>query len=236
MLPGHITIALSFEKKKTYICKQIEANSGRSLHSVVKKLTDKTKETVLPNAKSDKILADDFLIYFKEKIEKIRKKFIPTQPRPPSSSNPDLIQMSKLEPATLEEIIEIARSYTIKCSPDDPVPASILKSCVDTFAPYWLEIVNLSLEIGDMEGLKSAVLIPLIKELSSAVDTDNFKNYRPVSNLLFVSKLIERVVQVRLQDHMARNGLTSDKNYAYMKNHCTEHLLLKVVNDLYLAL
>ena len=34
---------------------------------------------------------------------------------------------------------------------------------------------------------------------------------------------------------MARNGLTSDKNYAYMKNHCTEHLLLKVVNDLYLA-
>ena len=72
-----------------------------------------------------------------------------------------------------------------------------------------------------MEGLKSAVLIPLIKELSSAVDTDNFKNYRPVSNLLFVSKLIERVVQVRLQDHMARNGLTSDKNYAYMKNHCT---------------
>ena len=34
---------------------------------------------------------------------------------------------------------------------------------------------------------------------------------------------------------MIRNGLISNKNYAYMKNHSTEHLLLKVVNDLYLA-
>ena len=34
---------------------------------------------------------------------------------------------------------------------------------------------------------------------------------------------------------MIRNGLVNDKNYAYSKNHSTEHLLLKVVNDLYLA-
>ena len=86
-----------------------------------------------------------------------------------------------------------------------------------------------------MDGLKSAVLLPLIKELNSTVDTDNFKNYRPVSNLLFISKLIERVVQRRLEQHMNRNGLISDKNYAYIKNHSTEHLLLKVANDLYHA-
>ena len=143
--------------------------------------------------------------------------------------------MSTFEPATLDEIVGIAKTYGIKCSPEDPIPASLLSSCVDTFAPYWLEIVNLSLELGDMEGLKSAILLPLIKELNSTVDTDNFKNYRPVSNLLFVSKLIERVVQTRLERHMIRNGLISNKNYAYMKNHSTEHLLLKVVNDLYLA-
>ena len=84
-----------------------------------------------------------------------------------------------------------------------------------------------------MEGLKTGVLLPGIKDLSDTVDAENYKNYRPVTNLLFVSKLIERVVQKRLESQMMRNKLMSDKNYAYMKNHCTEHLLLKVVDELY---
>ena len=135
----------------------------------------------------------------------------------------------------MEEITSIAKSYGIKCSPEDPVSASLLSSNIDTFAPYWLEIVNLSLEVGSMESLKSAVVLPLIKDLSSLVDTEKYKNYRPVSNLVFVSKLIERTVQIRLEQQLVRNKLVSDKNYAYMKKHCTEHLLLKVVNDLFMS-
>ena len=93
----------------------------------------------------------------------------------------------------------------------------------------------MSLEFGSMVNLKSAVVIPLIKELSSLVDTDKYKNYRPVSNLVFVSKLVERVVQSRLKQHMVRNRLLIDKNYAYSEKHSAEHLLLKVVNDLYMS-
>ena len=68
---------------------------------------------------------------------------------------------------------------------------------------------------------------------SALTDTDNFKNYRPVSNLMFVSKLIERVVDIRLREQLVRNRLLSEKNYGYEKHHSTELLLLKVVNDLY---
>ena len=107
------------------------------------------------------------------------------------------------------------------------------KACIDIFVPYWVEIVNLSLELGDMNGMKSAVVNPLIKELSSLVDTENFKNYRPVSNLVIVSKIIERVVQKRLEEHMMKNRLSSVKNYGYKKSHSTELLLLKVVDDLF---
>ena len=64
-------------------------------------------------------------------------------------------------------------------------------------------------------------------------DTENFKNYRPVTNLVFISKLVERVVQIRLDNHMIKNKLLTVKNYAYRKAHSTELLLLKVVNDLY---
>ena len=84
-----------------------------------------------------------------------------------------------------------------------------------------------------MNNLKSGVLNPLIKELNATVDTENFKNYRPVTNLVIISKLIERVVQVRLEEHMVKNELLTSKNYAYVKKHSTELLLLKVVNDLY---
>ena len=137
------------------------------------------------------------------------------------------------KPTNVEEITKIVKPFGIKCSPDDPVPANLLSSDPDMFIPFWVEIVNLSLETGSMSGLKNAVVIPLIKELTSLTDTENFKNYRPVSNLLYVSKLIERVVDIRLREQLVRNNLLTDKNYGYEKNHSTELLLLKVVNDLY---
>ena len=86
-----------------------------------------------------------------------------------------------------------------------------------------------------MEGMVNGVVLPLIKELNSLVDTDNYKNYRPVTNLVFIGKLIERVVQRRLNEHLITNNLVSEKNYAYEKSHSTELLLLKVVDDLYKA-
>ena len=226
-------IRTSFEKKKEYVTKKLEDSSGRTLYSVVNELIDNKKEKKLPNRITDTELADRFLIYFQEKIEKIRKKFTKSDATTQCLPNPELLKMSEFEPATLEEITDIAKSFGVKCSPEDPVPVSLID--IDTFAPYWLKIVNLSLEVGDMESLKLGVLLPLIKDLCPTVDSENLKNYRPVTNLLFVSKLCERVVQTRLERQMIRNRLMTDKNYAYVKKHSTEHLLLKVVNDLYLA-
>ena len=226
----------SFKKKKEYITKRIAENSSKNLYSVVNQLVDKKKEMVLPESESDLELAKNFQKFFHEKIEKIRASFGPSAiDTVVNDSCPEIVKLTEFEPATLEEIIEISKSYGIKCSPDDPVPAPLLASSIETFAPFWLEIVNLSLSVGSMDGLKCAALLPLIKELSAMVDTDKYKNYRPVSNLVFVSKLIERVVQKRLEQHMIRNQLINDKNYAYKKKHSTEHLLLKVVNDLYLS-
>ena len=223
----------SFEKKKNYVREKLQQNSGRTLYSVVNKLMDNEKEVILPKAASDKELANNFLVYFKEKIEKIRSSFTPSQGRVNTEVDPSIVKLTEFEPATLDEIISIAKSYGVKCSPEDPVPASLLSPSIETFAPFWLEIVNLSLQVGSMDGMVNAVVLPLIKELSSLIDTDNYKNYRPVSNLVFIGKLIERVVQKRLNQHLVSNNLVSDKNYAYEKNHSTELLLLKVVDDLY---
>ena len=104
---------------------------------------------------------------------------------------------------------------------------------LDALLPIWVDIVNLSLEVGSVDCLKSAVILPLIKELTSTTDTENLKNYRPISNLVFLSKLIERVVDIRLQQHLERNNLMIDKQYGFKKSHSTEILLLKVMNNLF---
>ena len=195
-------------------------------------MIDNKKEVVLPKATSEKELADRFQSYFKEKIEKIRASFKPRVGNT-REANPDIDKLSVFRPTDAEEIKRITQDYAIKCSPEDPVPLELLAPNVDTFIPFWVDIVNLSLGSGRMDSLKSGVLNPLIKELSATVDAENMKNYRPVTNLVIISKLIERVVQVRLEEHMTKNKLHTTKNYAYKKDHSTELLLLKVVNDLY---
>ena len=195
-------------------------------------LIDNKKVTVLPKSDSELNLANQFQVFFREKIEKIRSTFTPsTSTEIHKQSCPR--KLSTFEPTTAEEVTEIVKSFGIKCSPEDPAPAALLSADIDTFVPFWVDIVNLSLETGSMDGLKNAIVIPLIKELTSLTDTENFKNYRPVSNLLYISKIIEPVFDKRLHEHMVRNCLLMDKNYGYEKNHSTELSLLKVVNDLY---
>ena len=86
---------------------------------------------------------------------------------------------------------------------------------------------------GNFDGLKQAVVKPLIKE--SGLDSDMLKNYRPISNLQFISKLVERVVLSRLNEHMNNIGCPLPNQYGYKPAHNTESLLVKITNDLLIA-
>ena len=87
-----------------------------------------------------------------------------------------------------------------------------------------------SLLEGSMNGLKHAFVTLLIKNL--LLDSEQFKNFRPVSNLQFMGKLFERVVFRRLSTHLERNDLNVSNQYGYKKRHSCEILLLKRVNDI----
>ena len=110
-------IDTSFVKKKNYVREKLERNSGKTLYSVVNKLVDNEKEVILPKAASDKELANNFLVYFKEKIEKIRSTFTLSEERESHGVDPNIVKLTEFEPATLEEITSIAKSYGVKCSP-----------------------------------------------------------------------------------------------------------------------
>jgi len=78
--------------------------------------------------------------------------------------------------------------------------------------------------------LKQAVVCPLLKK--SGFDASQLKNYRPVSNLSFLSKPLERVVQSRLQAFLDTNHIMPKTQFADRPFHSTEAALAKVYNDL----
>ena len=225
------TTKLAHDKKCKHYSDKLKGGN-RALFSNIKTLLDEEKEEVLPEASSDKELADRFLKYFSEKIEKIKSTFPKETAETPKMPSP-AGKLTEFELATEDEIREIVQEYGIKCSPDDPIPAPLLKKAdLEIFLPIWTKLVNLSLGEGSMECLQNGILIPLIKALDDVIDKENNKNYRPVTNLEFVGKLIERVVKKRLSSQMKDEQLESDFEHGYKDGHSPETLLLKAVNDL----
>ena len=80
---------------------------------------------------------------------------------------------------------------------------------------------------------KIAVVRSLIKKCN--LDRIN-KHYRPVSNLAFILKLIEKGVLYKLNEHCTYNDVQSAFQSAYKKNHSCKTAILKVVNDMLLTM
>ena len=182
---------------------------------------------------SDDELAHDFNNFFKNKIDIIRSNFSNS---PPSNYQTDDLDtsfdtfLSVFRPSNTVEISNIIKKHGIKVSPADIFPAHLQSSTVDILIPFITDLVNLSLATGSISGLTEAVIRPLLKAYD--LDINLFNSFRPVSNLEFLGKLIERVVLSRLQDHMSKINYCNNTQFGYKKSHSTELLLLKFINDI----
>ena len=110
----------------------------------------------------------------------------------------------------------------------------MLKQYATQTVPLLTQIVNLSLVEGRIPAqMKRAIVRPLLEK--TGLDHDDLRNYRPVSNLSFLSKLLERVVAARLCDYLAGNDIGEQLQHAYKPLH-TQTVLIRVYNDIMKAM
>ena len=155
--------------------------------------------TILPDIAAVK-LPDMFVTFFQSKILNIRQSLpvvLPTDHHQSTS-----IMFNAFEPVDDKFITDIIKKCPPKSSVLDPLPVVLLKQCIDEeVIPTITNIVNASLRSGKFpDDCKKAIVRPLLKKCN--LDNNTFGNYRPISNLSFLSKLIEKSVFLQLNAYL----------------------------------
>jgi hypothetical protein len=115
----------------------------------------------------------------------------------------------------------------------DSIPTALLKnnSVLPEGMQFFTELGNTSLSTGVFpDELKGALVTPRLKK-KTGLDMRTFSNYRPVSNISFISKIIERIVSQQLDSHLTINGPHDDLQSAYKTGTSTETAILRIKAD-----
>ena len=228
---------LMSKARKNFYTNLISENScnSKKLFNAVNKLLKPHTKSVLPDSITNKNLVNDMGSFFIQKITDIHSKIDNLLP---AAENGELCEAEEIRPTVLLECFSPLTEHDVKTlitkgskksCPLDPMPTQLVLGCLDNLLPVLTRIINLSLELGEFPtDWKEALIFPLLKKEN--LDPAVFKNYRPISNLQYISKLTERVVFDQVHKHMTVNSLYPQLQSAYRKNHSTETALLKVKN------
>jgi len=240
-----------FHNQRTVVCEMIKDPKTRyyneklceadqsAAFKTIKSLLQPSTNKNLPSASSNQQLADSFVTFFSEKVEKIRASFTCLQNdlTPPLQDVPTTATFCSFSPVTTDDVKRIIKKSSAKSCSLDVIPTWFLKdsNILEALLPPIKAYINASLEAGYVPDChKSAIVTPLLKK--DGLDVNIYKNYRPVSNLSFISKLLEKVVAEQLIKHMTENNLHDPLQSAYRPAHSVESALVKVKGDIDRAL
>jgi Reverse transcriptase (RNA-dependent DNA polymerase) len=126
--------------------------------------------------------------------------------------------------------LKVIKDCLLKTFPLDFMPVSLIKDCSDIFAPLICRLANLSFtESIFPELFKVGQITPLIKKLGA--DASEPANYRPITNLNTIGKMLERLAQNQLRQHISTSPNYNTSQSAYRALHSTETAMTNVVND-----
>ena len=224
--------------KKLYYEKKVNDNKSnvknlwKTLNQAIER--DTSKSSVISNitingttiTESD-IIANEFNTFFSQVAGKIKSEIPPTTAKPEDYLNEldcrfDIGITDKLE------IIEVIRSLESKATLDiDSVSTILLKKVAEEICTPLEHIFNLSFATGELpSNLKVSRTCPIYK----ADLKDNMNNYRPISCLPALSKVIEKIVHKRLVRYLKENDILYDLQFGFQKGKSTTQPLLNIIN------
>ena len=221
----------SFYHNKFALCN----NDKKKTFQVVNNLMDREAyKNCYPNDKPSHVVATEMQQFFKEKVDKIyceiEKNSTDVILKKPLH---DFVGQYFMEFALIDEteLKSIISELNKKNCELDPIPLNLFLECLDELKPILLYIVNASLKSATFpENLKNALVKPSIKDHSG--DINDYQNYRPISNLSFISKIIEKCVHKQLTKHLECYKLHAEHQSGYRPNHSCETATLAIYNDL----
>ena len=203
----------------------------------IKTFYGKSKNDTIPTLIVNGLIYSDA----EEKATKLNDYFV-SQSTLDKINEPKLIEMKikNLEncigniTTTVEEVYDIlSKLLTNKANGSDNISNIVLKYCAAPLADPIAHIINKSLEAGVFPSeWKIANVVPVFK----SGDREDVGNYRPISLLSNISKILERVVFTRLYEFFEENNLLSPKNSGFKKHENTINQLLHIINKIHKGL
>ena len=148
--------------------------------------------------------SQDFQDYFHNKILSIRTNR--SSSHTPPASSPTSVSLSHFSQITFTDLISIIKSVSSSSCSLDLIPPKILNDLSSFFYLIILNLINLSLATSKFPtSFKSSIVTPIPKK--PFLDPSIISNYRPISNLFFLSKILEKAVYFQLSNFLLSNNL-----------------------------
>ena len=224
--------------RNVFYCDQFDQADGdtRKTFQLLGRVLGKSKKAVLPDYLSDEMLCKDFENFFVNKVDIIRHNITPDSFKlAPEDLLPTNVihttPFNDFKKLALSDLNNVINDMTNKYCELDIIPTEYFKLCSSTLLPYLLYTVNLSLSSGTFpKSFKKTLVKPVLK--NSSLEQNNIPNYRPVSNLCFLSKVVEKCVLKQLVQHLEENDMFCKFQSAYRQFHSCETAIAKISNDI----
>lgn len=189
----------------------IQENKGNQniLFNAISQLLHRNTEKCYPTVLSSGVLANRFADFFCQKIKAIRNNLF-TRYTSVANSLKDAQtcsgKLTEFERMTEDQVKSLVDSPCLKTCSLDPLPASIMKDCMDVLLPVLTEMINLSAETATVRvQLKEATIRSKLKKES--LNHEVYANFRPISKFKYISKMTVKVISYQLTNYLRDNDL-----------------------------